>query len=195
MLRDVAVAALLIACVSTASAEARGEEAPADGPPVVAQPHAARLRVEFAAGPALEVATAGDRESQRGLVVVPSLGIGVASWFEYVVEGHAARYFTPVAGNVAGVVPVGLRFHSRGPTQVHLAAGAGVVWTNLTEIRGIDRRRNYLTQIGAGVRRVRTDGSAISVEARFLHLSNLSSAPPNLGIEVFTVLVGYRFAR
>ena len=29
----------------------------------------------------------------------------------------------------------------------------------------------------------------------FFHMSNLHAAPPNLGMEVFTVLVGYRLPR
>jgi hypothetical protein len=185
----------MIASVLIVAPEAaRAQGVPATPYPPT-EPLPRRLRIAVAAGPALEVATAGERASQRGVLVVPSLGIGVTSWFEYVIEGHVSGHFTPEAGYVAGVVPVGLRFHSRGGTQAFATLGAGLAWTNLTGLRGIERRRNYLTQAGGGVRRVRTDGSAISVEARLLHLSNLGAAPPNLGIEVFTVIVGYRFSR
>jgi hypothetical protein len=154
-----------------------------------------RLGLELAGGPALEVATAGDRESQRGIVFVPSLGIRVTSWFDYAIEGHLARHLTPLTGNVLGVVPVGLRLHTPGRTQVHVSAGAGVAWSDLAGLRGVEQRRNYLTHIGAGLARVAANGSGVTVEARLLHLSNLSSAPPNLGMEVFAVLVGYRLPR
>jgi hypothetical protein len=185
----------MIASVLIVAPEAaRAQGAPATPYPPT-EPLPRRLRIAVAAGPALEVATAGERASQRGVLVVPSLSIAVTSWFEYVIEGHVAGYFTPEAGYVAGVVPVGLRVHTRGRTQGHVALGAGVAWTDLTDLRGIERPRNYLTQIGGGARRVRADGSSVSVEARLLHLSNLGAAPPNLGIEVFTVLVGYRFSR
>ena len=162
-------------------------------PPTDARPH--RVSVDVAGGPAFEVATAGDRTSQRGLLVVPAMSIRVTSWFEYLVEGHVAGYVTPERGYVAGVVPVALRVHSRGRTQAFASIGAGLAWTNLTGLRGIERPRNYLTQAGGGVRHMRPDGSALSLEARLLHLSNLGAAPPNLGIEVFTVLIGYRIRR
>jgi hypothetical protein len=79
--------------------------------------------------------------AHRVSVSVRSVEMRLTSWFDYVVEGHAAGYLAPVTGMMAGVVPV---------------------------------------------------GSALSVEARLFHLSNMSSAPPNLGLEAVTVLVGYR---
>ena len=154
-----------------------------------------RVGFEVAAGPMFEVATAGDRESQRGVLVVPALGVRVASWFEYTLEGHLSRHVTPVSGNVFGIVPIGFRVHTRGRTQVHLTAGAGLVWSDLAGLRGVEQRRNYITQIGAGIGRVGARGSGLSVEARLFHLSNLHAAPPNLGMEVFTVLVRYRLPR
>jgi hypothetical protein len=116
--------------------------------------HDRRVHWGIAAGPALEVATAGDREAERGVVAAPFVGVRVASWFEYVVEAHAARYVSPVGGTIAGVVPLGWRIHGRGRTQPYISMGAGIVWTNYTDLRGLDRRRNYLTQVGGGIRRV-----------------------------------------
>lgn len=185
VLRIGLLALLTLACW-TRPVAAQGE--PGD----LRQPDDLRVHWAVAFGPALEVATAGDREGERGVLLAPSVGVRLASWFEYVVEAHASRYFTPTGGTVAGVVPVGWRIHGGGRTQPYVSMGAGIVWADFTNLRGIDRRRNYITQIGAGVRRMRADGSALFVEARLFHLSNLSSAPPNLGMEVFTVLVGYR---
>jgi hypothetical protein len=151
-----------------------------------------RVGIEVAAGPALEVATAGNRDSQRGLLAVPTLGVRVASWFEYTLEGHLSRHVTPVSGTVFGIVPVGFRIHMGPRKQVHLSAGAGLTWTDLAGLRGVEQRRNYITQIGAGITRHGPNGSGLSLEARLFHLSNLHAAPPNLGMEGFTVLVGYR---
>lgn len=169
-------------------AAAQGVGAPGDLRP----PDERRVHWGIAAGPALEVATPGEREGERGILVVPWVGVRVASWFEYVAEAHVARYVTPMEGTIAGIAPIGWRIHGRGRMQPYVSMGAGVAWTDFTGLRGIDRRRNYLTHIGAGVRRAGASGSAVSVEARLFHLSNLSSAPPNLGMEVFTVMVGYR---
>jgi hypothetical protein len=180
-------AALVLLPVFAFTAQAQ-PAAMAGAPP----PAQGRMRLELAGGPAFEVATAGERGSERGLMAAPSLSIRVGPWFEYVLEGHVSHYVAPEDGTVLGIVPAGFRLHSRGRTQAYLSAGAGLAWTDFEGLRGLDRRRNYLTQIGAGVRRVREHGDALSVEARFFHLSNLSSAPPNLGIEVFAVLVGYR---
>jgi hypothetical protein len=155
-------------------------------------PEERRVHWGLAAGPVLEVATPGEREQERGVLIAPFVGVRVASWFEYVVEGHVARYVSPVGGTIAGVVPLGWRIHGRGRTQPYVSMGAGMVWTDYTDLRGLDQRRNYLTQLGGGVRRVTSRGAAVSVEARLFHLSNLSSAPPNLGMEGITLLVGYR---
>ena len=142
-----------------------------------------------------EVATAGNRESQRGLLAVPAIGVRVASWFEYTIEGHLSRHVTPVSGSVYGVVPVGFKVRVGPRRLLHLSAGAGVVWTDLAGLRGVEQRRNYITQVGAGITKPGARGSALSLEARLFHLSNLHAAPPNLGMEVFTVLVGYRLPR
>lgn len=184
MLRIVLTLILLV-CSSFLSASTLQAQTPSPG----------RVGVEVAAGPAFEVATAGNRESQRGILAVPTLGIKVASWFEYTVEGHLSRHVTPVPGNVFGVVPVAFRVHLGARKRVHLSAGSGVVWTDLAGLHGVEQRRNFITQIGAGITRAGARGSGVSLEARLFHMSNLHAAPPNLGMEVFTVLVGYRLPR
>lgn len=171
---------------------------PAHAQPVSAADSAAapgRVGFEIAAGPMFEVATAGDRESQRGLLAVPALGVRVASWFEYTLEGHFSRHVDPVSGNVFGIVPVGFKVRMGPRKLLHLSAGAGIVWSDLAGLRGVEQRRNYITQIGAGITRPGRKGSGLSVEARLFHLSNLHAAPPNLGMEAVALLVGYRFPR
>ena len=173
------------------SATVRAQTVPPGYPPEPAS-FSSRVRFEVAAGPAFEVATAGDRLSQRAVLAVPALGVRVASWLAYAAEGHVSRHVSPVSGNVFGIVPVGFRVHRGSRTQLHLAAGAGLVWTDLDGLHGVEQRRNFLTQIGIGISRVSENGSGVSLEARFFHLSNLHAAPPNLGMEMFSLLIGYR---
>jgi hypothetical protein len=143
----------------------------------------------------VEVTTPDARVRQRGWLVAPAVDVHITPWFAYVAEAQLSTYVSPETGAIAGVIPIGFRLHGRGRPQPFLAIGAGVSWTSFTNLRGLDRRLNYLTQISAGVRRLRPDASAVSVELRLNHLSNLSSAPPNLGMENIAVLMGYRWPR
>jgi hypothetical protein len=181
------LSASFITCV-TLSAQTLPPAPSAEPPPLQG-----RVGFEVAVGPAFESSVAGDRTPQRAVLGVPRLTFRVASWFDYAVEGHFARHVTPVTANEFGIVPIAFRVHTAGRTQVHLSGGAGVVWSGLAGIHGLERRQNYITQIGAGVARVRANGSAVSLETRFYHLSNSGAKPPNLGIELISVLVGYRF--
>ena len=165
------------------------------GSPAEPAPFSSRVRFEIAAGPAFEIAVAGERASQRAALAVPTVAIKVAPWFDYTAEGHLSRHVSPLSGNVFGIVPIGFRVHHGARTQLHLAAGAGVVWTDLDGLHGVEQRRNFITQIGVGITRVGANRSGVSLEARFFHLSNLHAAPPNLGMEMFALLVGYRLPR
>ncbi len=185
----------VLACAFFLSRATLGAQTVAPGSAAAPPASPGRIGFEVAGGPAFEVATAGERESQFAVLGVPAMTIRVLSWFDYAVEGHLSRHVTPESGNVFGIVPIAFRVHTKGRTQAHVSLGAGIVWTDLDGVHGLDQRRNYITQLGAGVARVRPNGSAVSVEGRFFHLSNLNGAPPNLGMEVFTVLVGYRFRR
>jgi hypothetical protein len=158
-------------------------------------PSQGRVGFEVAAGPAFETSVAGGRAPQRAVLVVPSLTLRVASWFDYAVEGHFARHVTPVTANEFGIVPIAFRLHTGGRTQVHLSGGVGVVWSGLAGIHGLEQRQNYITQLGAGFARVRANGSAVSLETRFYHMSNDGAKPPNLGMEQISLLVGYRLPR
>ena len=183
------LSAFFISCV-TLSAQTL-PPAPSAEPP----PSPGRVGFEVAAGPAFESSVAGGRAPQRAVLGVPTLTLRVASWFDYAVEGHFARHVAPVTANEFGIVPIAFRVHTGGRTQVHLSGGAGVVWSGLAGIHGLERRQNYITQLGAGVARVRANGSAVSLETRFYHLSNDGAKPPNLGMEQISVLVGYRLPR
>ncbi|HEX5107696.1 MAG TPA: acyloxyacyl hydrolase [Vicinamibacterales bacterium] len=174
----------------TLAAQTAPPEQPAEAPT-----SPGRIGFEVAAGTAFEVFPPGGRATQRAVLGAPALTLRVGSWLEYAVEGHLSRHVTPVTGNVFGIVPFAFRVHTVGRTPVHLSLGAGQVWTDLAGIRGVEQRRNFITQLGAGIARVRANGSAVSLEARFFHLSNLRAAPPNLGMEMVSVLVGYAFSK
>jgi hypothetical protein len=164
--------------------------------PAAETPSSPRLvGFEVAAGPAFETSVAGGRAPQRAVLVVPSLTLRVASWFDYIVEGHFARHVSPETANEFGIVPVAFRMHTGGRTQVQFLGGGGIVWSGLAGIHGLEQRQNFITQIGAGIARVRANRSAILLETRFYHLSNDGAKPPNLGMEQLSVLVGYRFRR
>jgi hypothetical protein len=149
-----------------------------------------RVRAGVAVGPAVEVAMPGNREGERGAIVAPSVGLRLASWFEYVVEGHVLWSTGPVGGVMAGVQPVGWRIHAPGRTQPFVSMAAGVVYSGFDGLYGLDRRRNYVTHVGGGIRRLTRGGGAWWVEARVSHLSNLGTAGRNMGLEYVAILVG-----
>ena len=186
---------VLLVCSFFISCATVGAQTVPTGPAAEPRASPGRIGFEVAAGPTFEVSTAGERESQRAVLGVPALTLRLFSWFDYAVEGHLSRHVTPVSGNVYGIVPVAFRVHTRGRTQVHLSLGSGIVWSDLAGLHGVEQRRNFVTHLGAGIARVGANGSGVSLEARFFHMSNLHAAPPNLGMEVFTVLVGYRLPR
>src|SRR5688572_28224646 len=155
---------VLLVCSSFISCVTLGAQTEPTGHAAGSPASPGRVGFEVAAGPAFEVATAGQRESQRAVLGVPALTIRVASWFEYAVEGRLSRHLTPVTGNVLGIVPIAFRVHTGGRTQVHLSVGTGVVWSDLTGLHGVEQRRNFVTQLGAGIARVRANGSGVSLE-------------------------------
>src|SRR5262245_60334163 len=195
MIARIPTTLMLLVCSSFISCLTLGAQAASPGYPAETPTSPGRVGFEVAAGPAFEVTTAGDRTPQRAVLGVPTLTIRVASWFDYAVEGHLSRHVTPVTANAFGIVPIAFRLHTGGRIPVHLSLGAGLVWTDLAGIYGLEQRRNFITQVGGGIARVLANRSAVSLEARFFHLSNLGATPPNLGMEMVSVLVGYRLPR
>jgi hypothetical protein len=100
-----------------------------------------------------------------------------------------------VSANEFGIVPIAFRLHTGGRTQVHLSGGAGVVWSGWPEFMVWSSARITSRNSEQGIARVRANGSALTLETRFYHLSNDGAKPPNLGIEQISVLVGFRLPR
>jgi hypothetical protein len=131
--------------------------------------------------------------NEHVLLFEPSVGLRISSRLEYLIEGHFARYFTPL-GYMVGLMPVGGRFYvGSGTTLPYISIGGGFGWTDLTPLEEIDRRFNFLLQGSLGVRRTISDGEALTFEARVAHISNGGTELPNLGLNSVVFLAGWRF--
>ena len=133
------------------------------------------------------------RSAEHLVLLEPSVGLRLGSRFRYVIEAHFARYQTP-GGYIFGLMPVGGRLLiGRGRTLPYVSVGAGLGWTDLTELEEIDRRFNFLLQASAGVRQAVSEKQAWTFEARLSHISNGGTALPNLGLNSLAFLAGFRF--
>lgn len=127
------------------------------------------------------------------VLVQPGVTFRLGPRFEYVVEGHFARYLSP-DGYMVGALPIGARlFLGGGRLLPYVSLGAGAGWTDLTKIEEINRRFNFLLQGSVGVRCATSGREAWTFEARWCHVSNAGSAPPNLGLNMLVFLGGWRF--
>jgi len=132
------------------------------------------------------------RTEEQLLTVDPQIGIGLGSRFEYVIEGHLAKYFRP-DGFAAGLVPLGARyFLGAGKVAPYVELGAGFGWTNL-EVIELSRRFNFVLQGGLGIRGTPRAGQAWTLEARWIHYSNANTVLPNLGLNAAALIAGWRF--
>jgi lipid A 3-O-deacylase PagL len=125
-------------------------------------------------------------------LLAPQWSLPLTRRVEYVVEGSLNRYFAP-SGYFGGLVPFGARI-SAGSERLryHFSAGAGLGWTDLTELPEIDRRFNFLLQGGLGVRWNAAERGDRFVELRLVHLSNGGTAGRNLGLNSLALVGGWR---
>lgn len=150
-------------------------------------------RWSLAAGYGFSVHFSRGRAEEQALYVVPAVSFPLSTRLEWTVEGHLAGYFRP-RGYMLGCMPIGARyFLGGGRAQPYASLGAGLGWTDLTELDEIDRRFNYLLQGSVGVRRRLPNGSAWTLEARLAHISNAGTVLPNLGLNSLVFLGGWRF--
>jgi hypothetical protein len=133
------------------------------------------------------------RAQEHVFLLEPGVGFRLSGRFEYLVEAHFARYFTP-GGYMVGLMPLGGRLTiGHGRVLPYASVGAGFGWTDLTELDEIDRRFNFLLQASLGVRGALEGGHAWTLEARLSHISNANTVRPNLGLNLIVVLAGWRF--
>lgn len=146
----------------------------------------------LSAGYGFSVRLSRGRAEEHAFFFVPAVSFPLSARLEWTVEGHFAGYFQP-SGYMLGAMPVGIRyFFGTGRAQPYASLGAGLGWTNLTELEEIDRRFNYLLQSSIGVRGRLPDGSAWTLEARLAHISNAGTILPNLGLNSVVFLGGWR---
>ena len=133
------------------------------------------------------------RSAEHLLLLEPSVGLRLGPRIQYVIEAHIAHYRTP-HGYMVGVMPLGARYlFGGGRTIPYFSAGAGLAWTDLTQLEEIDRRFNFLLQASGGVRHAVSENQAWTFEARLAHISNAGTALPNLGLNSLVFLAGFRF--
>jgi hypothetical protein len=150
------------------------------------------LRWSVAAGYGFSVKLSRGRAEEHSLLVTPAAAYSLSRRFELVAEAHLQGFFTPDA-YMLGLVPIGARyFFADTPTRAYAALGAGFGWTNLEELDELDRRFNYILQIGVGMLGQRRDG-AWTAEVRLSHISNAGTVLPNLGLNSVVFLGGWRF--
>ncbi len=150
-------------------------------------------RWSFSAGYGFSVKLHRGRAEEQVFLFVPAISFPLSARLEWTVEGHFAGYFRPT-GYMIGWMPVGARyFFGGGSAQPYASLGAGLGWTDLTELDEIDRRFNYLLQGSVGVRGRLGDASAWTLEARLAHISNAGTVLPNLGLNSLVFLGGWRF--
>lgn len=125
-------------------------------------------------------------------LVQPEIGWRLSSRLEYVIEGHFVEFWHP-RGYALGVLPLGARFFFlRGGLAPYVGIGAGVCWTDLRTIE-LNRRFNFVLQGGLGLRKTLSDHRAVTVDVRWMHDSNAGTVQPNIGLNAYLVLAGWRF--
>jgi hypothetical protein len=163
-------------------------------PPLAAQELELSRTPEFSifAGAGHSVRVNRGRTKTALVILEPEVAFRLGERFQWLGEGHFARYFSPDAW-ATGLLPVGARYYfdrSRHAFAFDLLAGFG--WTNL-DIEEIDRRFNFILTGGPALR-FRMDAShSWWVSARWLHYSNAGTVLPNLGFNAVVVLGGWKF--
>jgi Lipid A 3-O-deacylase (PagL) len=133
------------------------------------------------------------RSEEHLFLFEPGVSFRLGPRLEWVVEGHFARYFTP-EGYMVGLVPLEARYYAgSGRILAYFFFGAGLGWTDLTQLDEIDRRFNFLLEGGVGLRGALSGRQGWSFEARWSHISNAGTVLPNLGLNCLVFLAGWRF--
>lgn len=128
-----------------------------------------------------------------GMVVSDELGSGYLTGnFALQVEPLYARYVQPFGATAAGGALVAkYNFLSFGRWMPFWDVGAGMLWTDLApRIREQSTPFNFLLESGPGVQYFATDRLALTVGARFHHISNAGIGDRNLGLNAVLTYVG-----
>ena len=151
-------------------------------------------------GPGFGMKVLGSRRSHDWVLGTLDYGwmfrpvVGEGRWYrgnwELVGELFGGKQYRPDSGYVAGLTPL-LRYNFATGHRLmpFVNLGAGVT---ATDIRNGDLSTTFEFNLqgGAGVRFFLRDDLALSVQYRFIHLSNANLDTPNLGLNSSTVLGG-----
>ena len=110
--------------------------------------------------------------------------------WELLGEAFGGRQFVPEAADFAGIAPL-LRYNfAPGHRWVpFIDAGAGLTYTDIRD-RDLSADFEFNLQLGVGVRYFLRDDLALTVQYRFIHISDAGITSPNLGVNNNTVLLG-----
>jgi opacity protein-like surface antigen len=162
-------------------------------------------RVGFSVGAGPGFAMCGSTEGHDlalcsvGLGFMPMDTVGSDMWYrgnwELIGELFGGAQFDPVARYVAGVTPL-LRYNFATGTRWRpfLTAGAGVCLTDISH-PDLSGALQFNPQAGFGTHYFLNRRTALTVEYRWLHISNSGLAQPNHGVntQMFTAGVAWFF--
>jgi hypothetical protein len=131
-----------------------------------------------------------------GMVLTDELASGrLAGNLEVMVEPLYARYYQPFGANAAGATLNGkYNFLAFGRWMPFFELGAGMLWTNLApRITEQSTPFNFVLQAGPGVQYFATERVALTLGARFHHISNAGIGVRNTGLNGVLPYVGVSY--
>ncbi len=148
------------------------------------------LAVGFLQGEDVLRSTSSNRNAvyvlpRLGMVVTDEVGAGrLAGNVEVVVEPLYARYYQPFPATAAGASLVAkYNFLAFGRWMPFFDVGAGMLWTDLApRIAEQSTPFNFVLQAGPGVQYFATQRVALTLGARFHHISNAGIGVRNIGL-------------
>lgn len=159
------------------------------------------LAVGFLQGEDVLRSTSSNRNAvyvlpRLGMVLTDEVGTGrLAGNAEVLVEPLYARYYEPFAATAAGGSLIGkYNFLAFGRWMPFFEVGAGIVWTDLApRIAEQSTPFNFVVQAGPGVQYFATQRVALTLGARFHHISNAGIGVRNIGLNGILPYVGVSY--
>ncbi len=122
-----------------------------------------------------------------------------ANWLsgnaEFFIEPLAAHFFEPFSASAFGAtLNLKYNFLSFGRWIPYWDGGGGLLWTDLApRIPEQSTQWNFILQTGPGLHYLVTDELALTLSARFSHISNANGGERNTGINAWMLNAGFSF--
>ncbi|MDX1411387.1 MAG: acyloxyacyl hydrolase [Nitrospirales bacterium] len=122
-----------------------------------------------------------------------------AKWFsgnaEFFIEPLAAHFFEPFSASAFGATfNLKYNFLSFGRWIPYWDGGGGLLWTDLApRIPEQSTQWNFILQTGPGLHYLVTEKLALTLSARFNHISNANAGERNTGINAWMFNAGFSF--